>query len=351
VLARYEVISWWYGGPLIAVCVFGWAGVVALICQRAQQKLEDMLARREAVTAAVEADRVNLRAALREIEDLTGAYRQYLSWSRALGAFLAKPLGVAEHTLTVHRRIEWGLPWHSAIGSGSPQPEQVARVADELRQDLFTVGWLTDPWDTVVGNAGSALGGTAQDIDRDPSLLAVKAGAGSGSPLDEWSLRFHRGQVQSGGAALLWERALGELTGPRAELSRELVDVVEYRVDGEVQRVGVDAFLAGVGRGTSQSFFDRAAFSDTATMKGLSAVVGEVPTSVRVGCGLVAVTTQYSEGISAEDLATRTTKHAAHVDVPQAPDIALRPAQPAAAGPGRPTAGSFVAPVADGINF
>lgn len=351
ILAWRQVISWWYGGPAIALCVVVWAGVVAVICQRAQQKLEDMLARREAVTAAVEADRVNLRAALREIEHLTGAYRQYLSWSRALGAFLAKPLGVAEHTLTVHRRIEWGLPWHSAIGSGSPAAEQVAQVADELRQDLFTVGWLTDPWDTVVNGAGAALGGGAQDIDRDPSLLAVKAGAGSGSPLDEWSVRFHRGQVKSGGAALLWQRALDELTGPRAELSRELVSVVEHRVDGTVQRVGVDEFLAGVGRPTSQSFFDRAAFSDTATMKGLTAVVGEVPTSSRVGCGLVAVTTQYSEGIAAEDLAARVDDRAAHVDIRYVPDIELRPAQPAEARPDHPAPGSFVAPVVDGINF
>ncbi|WP_407441018.1 magnesium transporter [Rhodococcus sp. (in: high G+C Gram-positive bacteria)] len=351
VLAWRQVISWWYGGPLIALCVLVWAGVVAWICQRAQQKLEDLLARREAVTAAVEADRVNLRAALREIDDLTGAYRQYLSWSRALGAFLAQPLGVAEHTLTVHRRIEWGLPWHSAIGSGTPETEQVARVADELRQDLFTVGWLTDPWDTVVSGAGAALGGAAQDIDRDPSLLAVKAGAGSGSPLDEWSQRFHRGQVRSTGAAMLWERALGELTGPRSELSRELVAVVEHRVDGTVRRTGVDEFLAGVGRPTSDSFFDRSAFSDTATMKGLTAVVGEVPTTVRVGCGLVAVTTQYSEGISAEDLAARADTNAARGDIAHVPDIELHPAQPADARSDRTSPGSFVAPVVDGINF
>src|SRR5690606_4586115 len=120
-----------------------------LICQKAQQYLEDLLASREAITAANEADRVNLRAALREIEVLTGAYRQYLSWSRALGAFLARPLGVPKHVLTARRRIDWGLPRHSAIGSGSPDDDKIARVADQLRQDLFTVGWLTEPWDTV----------------------------------------------------------------------------------------------------------------------------------------------------------------------------------------------------------
>jgi hypothetical protein len=282
---------------------------------------------------------------------LTGAYRQYLSWSRALGAFLAKPLGVAEHVLTARRRIEWGLPRHSAIGSGIPGDDTVARVADELRQDLFTVGWLTEPWDTVARGAGAALGGSAQDIDRDPSLLAVKAGAGSGSPLDEWSLLFHRGQVRSSGATMLWNRAMGELTGPRTELARELVGVVEYRVDGEVQHAGVDDFLAGVGMPTEAGFFDRAAFSDTATMRGTSAVAGEVLSRTRVGCGLVAVTTQFTEGISGEDLAQPPAKHAAAVEVTHVPDIELRPAQPEDTRVGRAGNGAYVAPAIDGLEF
>ncbi|MFD6858142.1 magnesium transporter [Rhodococcus sp. NPDC060090] len=350
-LAWQEIITWWAGGSIIALCLLGWATALTLICWKSQQYLENLLAEREAITAANEADRTNLRATLREIEVLTGAYRQYLSWSRALGAFLAKPLGVAEHVLTARRRIEWGLPRHSAIGSGSPGDDKVARVADELRQDLFTVGWLTDPWDTVSRSAGAALGGSAQDIDRDPSLLAMKAGAGSGSPLDEWSILFHRGEVTSRGAAVLWQRAMGELTGPRTALARELVGVVEYRVDGEIQRAGVDDFLAGVGLPTESGFFDRAAFSDTATMRGTSAVAGEVLTSTRVGCGLVAVTTQYTEGISAEDLAEPSAKHAATVEVTEVPDIALRPAQPEDIRAGRAGIGSYVAPAVDGLNF
>ncbi|MCD2116721.1 MULTISPECIES: magnesium transporter [Rhodococcus] len=351
VLAWKEVISWWWGGPIIALCVLGWGVAVTFICQRSQQHLENMLAEREAATAAHDADRVNLRAALREIEVLTGAYRQYLSWSRALGAFLARPLGVPEHVLTIHRRVEWGLPRHSAIGSGNPDDGKIARVADQLRQDLFTVGWLTEPWDTVSGGAGAALGGSARDVEREPSLLATKVGAGSGSPLDDWSLMFYRGQVQSTGAAVIWQRAMGELTGPRTNLARDLLDVIEFRVDGNVRRAGVDEFLAGVGRPTEGGFLDRTAFSDTATMRGASAVVGEIPTINRVGCGLVAVTTQYTEGISAEDLAGPTTSTSAPFDLPEVPDFAMRPAQREELPAQRPGTGSYVAPAVDGINF
>ncbi|WP_253249943.1 magnesium transporter [Rhodococcus sp. BUPNP1] len=351
VLAWKEFISWWAGGPIIALCVIGWAIAVTLICQKAQQYLEDLLASREAITAANEADRVNLRAALREIEVLTGAYRQYLSWSRALGAFLARPLGVPKHVLTARRRIDWGLPRHSAIGSGSPDDDKIARVADQLRQDLFTVGWLTEPWDTVSAGAGVALGGVAHDITRDPSLLTTKAGAGSGSPLDEWSLMFYRGRVQSTGAAVLWQRAMSELTGPRTELARDLLDVIEYRIDGTVHRSGIDDFLAGVGVPTEGGFLDRAAFTDTATMRGASAVAGELYSRTRVGCGLVAVTTQFTEGVSAEDLARPTSKHVRTEEIHEIPDIDLRPAQREEAPADNSGRTSYIAPAVDGINF
>ncbi|MGW0024695.1 magnesium transporter [Rhodococcus sp. NPDC003383] len=350
VLAWKDFISWWKAGPIIALCVLGWATALVVICRRSQQFLEDLLARREAATAAAEADRANLRAVLREVEVLTGAYKQYLSWNRALGAFLATPLGTPEHHLASRRRIEWGLPRHSAIGSGSPGDADTSRVADELRQDLFTVGWLTDPWDTLVGSAGAAVGLTARDVERDPSLLAVKAGAGSGSPLDEWSIRLHRGELESTGAAVLWDRALHELNGPRTELARDLLGDVEYRVDGVLRRTDVDEFLAGVGTAAGAGFFDRSAFSDTASMKGLTRVAGEVASASPAGCGLVAVTTQYTEGISVEDLAV---PHAptASIEIAEVPDIALRPAQPAVTRTDRPGAGLFSAPVIDGINF
>lgn len=349
-LAWQEVISWWAAGPIIALGVLGWAAAVAVICRRSQQFLEDLLARREAATAAAEADRANLRVVLREVEVLTGAYKQYLSWNRALGAFLAKPLGTPEHHVVSRRRIDWGLPRHSAIGWGSPTDQDASRVADELRQDLFTVGWLTDPWDTLVGSAGTALGVAARDVERDPSLLAVKAGAGSGSPLDAWSTLLHRGQLESTGATVLWDRAMSELSGSRSELARELLRVVEYRVDGVLHRTGMDDFLAGVGTDTEAGFFDRRTFSDTASMKGLARVAGEVTSSTTAGCGLVAVTTQYTEGIAAEDLALPHAA-AASVEITEFPDLALRPAQPVDTRADRPAARTFNAPVVDGINF
>ena len=162
---------------------------------------------------------------------------------------------------------------------------------------------------------------------------------------------FYRGQVQSTGAAVIWQRAMSELTGPRTDLARDLLDIIEFRVDGTVRHAGVDEFLAGVGRPTEGGYFDRAAFSDTATMRGASAVVGEVPTINRVGCGLVAVTTQYTEGISAEDLAQPALHTGAPRELPEVPDIAMRPAQREELPSHRPGTGSYAAPVVDGINF
>ncbi|WP_009474381.1 hypothetical protein [Rhodococcus sp. JVH1] len=352
VFAWREIISWWWGGPAIAVCVLAWAAVVAIVCQRTQQFLERLLVERDAAARADAADRANLRVALREIEHLTGAYRQFLSWSRALGAFLVEPLGASEQTRTTSRTVGWGLPRHTAIASGTPSPEQVERVAEALRRDLFTVGWLTDPWDTVLGSAGAALGTAGHDIDRDPGLLAAKPGAGSGSALDEWSLRFDQGTIRATGAAVLWQRALAELTGTREELAHGLLETVEFFDGGVPRRVGVDEFVAGIGtRSDGVAFFDRSIFSDTASTKGLSAVSGETVTRVRVGCGLVAVTTQYTDGLSDEDLRATHVRRADVMEMQQIPEFELRPARQTSTSHDSVARTPFVVPVVDGLNF
>lgn len=357
VLARLEVFSWWVGGTGIALSVLGWCGFVGRAFMSEQQELFRLLAEREAAERAREANGTNLRAALSEVEVLSAAYRQYLSWSRALGAFLAKPLGTSTDIREVRRPIAWGLPLSTVVASGSPEPSQVKRVAEQLRHDLLGVGWLTDQWDSAVRDAGEVLGASGQDVRRTPALLAAQPGAGSGSALDEWSTMLHRGQAEAGGASLLWDRARTELSAAGGDLTRRLVDSVEFHANGHVRRSGLDDFLSGVGSSSTSAdsdFFDRAVFTDLASTKGLSAVAGSTSNTVQIGLGLVTVTTQFTDGIAEEDLRLTASDgfggHAEPRETLRVPDLPVRSSEPTTVQqPSARTA--FEVPVVDSLNF
>ncbi len=354
VLAYGDVISWWVGGPVVALSVLGWFGLVGRAFMSEQQQLLRLLAEREAAEAARATDQANLRAALRDVESQSAAYRQYLSWSRALGAFLAKPLGTSADARPPGRTVEWGLPLSAVIASGSPEPDQLGRLAEQLRHDLLGVGWLSDQWDALLGDAADELGPSGRDLRRNPALLAAQPGVGSGSALDEWATLLHEGRVEAHGSAVLWDRARSELAVSGSELPRQLASVVEFYDDGVVRRSSLAEFLAGVGVETAteeRSFFDRSLFTDLASTQGLTAVEWTVPTTAPVGLGLVAVSTQFTEGIAEEDLRLRGAGvQAEPVEIPQSFDFPLRPAQRSAGQPATAPA-TYAVPVADGLNF
>ncbi|BCN58340.1 magnesium transporter [Prescottella equi] len=356
VLAGADVVSWWTGGTVIALSLLGWCGTVARAFMSEQQQLQRLLAEQEAAAVARETDQENLRAALRDVECQSAAYRQYLSWSRALGAFLANPLGASADARPAGRTVEWGLPLSVVVASSSPEPEQVERLAEQLRHDLLGIGWLSDQWDTLVSNAAGELGASGRDLRRNPALLTEQPGVGSGSALDEWSALLHEGRAEAGGAAVLWERARTELALSGGELPGRIAGVVEFHEDGVVRRGSLGEFLAGVGTDSvseDRSFFDRSIFTDLASTKGLTAVEISASDTAPAGLGLVAVTTQFTEGIVEEDLRLRAVgpdSQSAPTEVARAFDLPIRPAE-RSVGQQVPVPAAYAVPVADGLNF
>ncbi|MGW6694919.1 magnesium transporter [Rhodococcus sp. NPDC054953] len=349
VLSWLDVTSWWIGGSVIAAGVLAWSGFLAREFMIERHGVARLVAEREAATRALDADRANLRVALRDVQRLSMAYRQYLSWSRALGAFLGKPLGDSDEAAPTRRWIEWGLPRGTVLGAARPDAGQVTRLAEQLRHDLLTVGWLTEPWDDLCGAAGDRLGAAAQDVRRNPELLASKAGAGSGSALDEWSVRLGRGEITATDADVLWRRAQDGLDLVNDQRVRQVLDAVDADDHTRGVRISLDEFLAGVGTSVDKGFFDRGVFTDVATTKGLTAVVGDRSTVARVGLGMVAVTTQFGEGISDEDLISGEADRGPEPVVPVAPAFDIRPAQRTGDVLTAPVV--HRAPVVDGIEF
>lgn len=300
-----EWLVWWQGSLVILGAVVLWILVLVLQFMRSQQELFQQLNQRKKGVADLEVDQANLRSGLRDLDRLAGAYSQYLVWSRALGAFLAEPLGPEDARTLYDGRIEWGLPKHTAIGYASPHPEELATTAEYLRQDLFGLGWLTSSWERLLGDAGRSLGIEGRDIAANPTMLWSEAGSGSGSPLERWSTMLFDGNLTSTGAAVMWEKSRANLLGPKSELVRSLVNTVEVADDGTTRATRIDDFMAGVGEsrpGGRTDHFDRGLLTDAATTEGRTAVMDDVRNSSHSGIGSVNVVTQFSDGLSVDDL-------------------------------------------------
>ncbi|OYD71417.1 hypothetical protein [Rhodococcus sp. OK302] len=356
-LTYRDVLKGWHCALIVVVAILVWFSSLFILFTRSQQELFQMINRQRRASGELEADQANIRTALRDLDRLTAAYRQHVSWSGALGAFLAEPLGKAPKRSGSARQINWGLPRSAAIGSARPEAVRIVEVAERLRSELFTVGWMTSPWDELARGAGDHLGALGLDVRQSPELLYAKQGWGSGSALDVWSAKLAAGEIELDGADVVWERALTELGGSKASLITELVSSVEVRDEGQSRIQTLDGFMAGVGvRGefAESGFFDRTLLTDLASTSGRAAVRGGRADQARLGLGLIAVTTQFSEGLAREELQFGSEGKVAvdqySYEIPVSPDsVALGgfSGAPSAA----PVSDPFRAPSIDGMNF
>ncbi|WMN01790.1 magnesium transporter [Rhodococcus erythropolis] len=352
-----EALVWWHLVLIVLVTLLVWFSSLFILFNRSQQELFQMINRHRRAAGELEADQANLRTALRDLDRLSAAYRQHVSWSAALGSFLSEPLGRAPARSGSTRQIDWGLPRSAGIGSARPAQARIVEVAERLRSELFTVGWMTSPWDGLTRSAGDHVGALGLDIRQNPELLYTKQGTGSGSALDVWSDKLAAGDIVLDGADVVWERALEELAGPKASLIRDLVSSIEVHDEGQSTMQSIDGFMAGVGVSgelAEGGYFDRTMLTDLASTSGRAAVCGGRANQVRLGLGLIAVTTQFSEGLSREEL--EFGKPSTAVDDDYSYEIPVSPDSEALDGFGRssmesPVSDPFRAPSIDGMNF
>ncbi|TRW86209.1 hypothetical protein FK535_06980 [Mycolicibacterium sp. 018/SC-01/001] len=260
----------------------------------AQRELFHLLHRRRTILDKRAVDEDNLRSALRDLNRLAQAYGEYLAWSRALGAFLAAPLGPDSQRRRQLLQIRWGLPLSTAIGYATPDAREIDTTVGYLRRDLFNLGWLSGSWEQLVAAAVPlAPGGRERKADDSP--LWPQPGRDSGSALDRWSTALFTGAVTSTGADVKWREALHKLTGSLGQLTDSFVNRVQQpggppvtareffsQIDTPAPPPGTDEFDGGL-------------LSDFAVTRGSAKVVEDHRKRVQDGVGTICVATQFSD--------------------------------------------------------
>lgn len=298
-LAYRDVMKWWWAVLAGVALYFLGFGLCARAFFRSQQELFQLLNRRRSILGQREVDEQNLRTALRDLRRLSQAYGEYLCWSRALGSYLAAPLGPNRVESEAVLRLAWGLPMSTAVGYAAPAAADIDTTVSYLRRDLFGQGWLTAGWDELVLGADPAPPGT-QDMAVDNAVLWTQPGRGSGSLLDHWSTELFTGRRTATGADVAWDRARSALRGPLAQLTDALINHVELPGSAPIDR---QQFLAGIDvRSPGVASLDRSLLTDLAVTYGAGKVVDDIRTSVPDGMGLICVATQISDGLEPDSL-------------------------------------------------
>ena len=88
-----EVIGAWTAVGIVAGSVVAALVCLAVAFVNVQRKLFALIHQRKSVTSEQRIDQQNLLTASADLRRLSRAYGQFLSWSRAIGGFLAGPLG------------------------------------------------------------------------------------------------------------------------------------------------------------------------------------------------------------------------------------------------------------------
>lgn len=292
----------WYWALTAALAVFLISFLLVFRAYyKAQQELFQLLHKRQGILDRRAVDEDNLRAALRDLNRLSQAYGDYLAWSRALGAFLAAPLGPDTHHRRQVLQIRWGLPLSTSVGYAAPQGDELATTVGYLRQDLFKFGWLTDAWEQLVlGAVPLPLGNREVRVDNSP--LWSQPGRGSGSELDGWSTALFRGERTSTGADVTWQAALNQLTGSMSQLSDSFVNRVQQPGGASVTAREFFSQIDTPAPPRGSDEFDKGLLSDFAVTQGAAKVVEDYRKRVPDGVGTICVATQFSDAIPVDFL-------------------------------------------------
>lgn len=194
------------GSAIAAWVVVGlivcWFGSSLIAFSNGQRELFQELAKRRELVSRQEANEENLRNASRDLRRLLEAYRQFLGWGDVISTVVTGPFGVRDSGASVGAQRITGLPLNVRVAELAVAPDDQLRAVSLLKRSFYRTGWLTQPWEQVLGDVGRRLGADAIDLTERPDRIFSDAG-GTGSRLDRW-------------AALLTADGVGEAPGARA---------------------------------------------------------------------------------------------------------------------------------------
>jgi hypothetical protein len=224
-----------------------------------------------------------------------------------------------------------------------------AAVAADVRRRLFTVGWLTDPWDSLIKDAARRIGPDATgQLDSARALYAQLSAASSSDDalLDRWAASVADEGVGSYQAGRMWQEVLASL---REDQEVALTGRIQVQGDRNLEITRSQFFDGLDAAGDVDALFTAGVLSDVAATANASRMVQCERFSNPSRLSRDLVVTWFSAPIASWDFALSDDRQPeaspAHADY-TIPSMARLDAAPASPGPAPDDAGDWQMPAA-----
>ena len=260
-LTALSVLGWPWLILMVLLTVGAWAGVGAWLHMKSSAKVYAYLNKLRAATTELEDATRHRMEALEDLRRISRAYRQYLDWSRAFGAFIHAPLGQATASTERQLHVGQGMPLNLAVGVAVPDDEAVEDVANRWRGELFRVGWLSDAWRAFISDLPASLGNLRHHLQQDPNLLGNDPAIDGVPVLTRWSTALAEA-VGTRRLPQATSQRIVELTRSDAEARDRLLSRVLVRdSSGRPQEVSRTSFIEGLDRAEMSGSFQPGMFN------------------------------------------------------------------------------------------
>lgn len=188
-------IDWrWTVGSIFVATVIT-LGIQMFIFGRARRGILGDVTQMRLLTKNEEITRRNSDNALLDIDRLTRAYLQFLSWSTILGRAIAQPLGRNTSTQETVTIPQDGLPRSTQLGRATLSDDELHQIISDLRHRAFPRDWADQSLDTLMADAADVLHKRDGTRITSVSELHGSQGLNSHSPLDKVSRLIASGQL------------------------------------------------------------------------------------------------------------------------------------------------------------
>ncbi len=301
-------LSWEIGVPIAVLLVIGWMVGSLLAFVRHQRELFAILHRRGEDIRISEVLRQHLQEAIADARRLNRAYRQYLDWVRAFGAFAHAPLGTTRASAVRELLVGPGLPRNVMIGVAEAQEQVVADAVDALRRGLFEVTWLDAGWNQFVWDLPVGLGEWQYQLREQPDVLwSDPRISATGSVLSQWSAAVAEHRDRRGVPDAFVSRLYALIDADHLGVATQLRDTVRLRRpdSGAEEVLQYAQFVAGLENADTDSrayVFDSALLAPAPETMNANAVATTTVRRARTGLTISLVVTQLGLGLRLADL-------------------------------------------------
>lgn len=285
-LTYADVLSWNWG-----LLAFVLTTVVVLICMmvifaRSQRGIMDEVAQRQKLLDDQAVLSRNLHQAAADVERISWAYSQFVSWSALVGRAISQPFGPQRAAAAPVQ-----IPH-----SGMPAATIIARAADAgasgdtfnaMRNSVFQANWASDSLEDLLQSASAAAQQEGTWVE-DLSQLYGQTGRKSNTSLDKVSdIAVKRILPRRNNPEVAWARALTQLQHSGA--AHHLMGNLHGYHNGQVKQYDMAQLTSGMDTSADAGFSNHAlnATGNNANGTAIDAAVSSVHQHPRQDAGVV----------------------------------------------------------------